>query len=1384
VWDLVSRINATDKANLLTARGFRSHGKGTDAKSSGYGGRQALPALGVPSFYWGSNCIHSSMFSNCTKSGKCSTSFPSNVNFASSFDPKLMRDMAGIIGKETRAGWNEGDWLDNGYNGAGLECWGPVLNIARDPRWGRNGEGGTEDPYLNGRLGVAWTVGLQKGTREDEEDSDASPYVLVAATLKHFDANSLESSGGFTRHTVDAQIPIQQLTDFYWPAFRAAIVEADAKGVMCSYNSVNGVPTCASATMKSARDRWGFSGYVTSDSDSVADVVHSHNYTATPEEAACVSIAVGGTDIDSGNTYYNFLLKGVNASRANSSARFACTMQDVDRALFNSLRVRFELGLFDARDVENNKWWALSAEKDIGTAAGAALNRRAAAESLVLLQNPRRSAAPASAVLPLARGQRIAVIGPHGNATRALIQVDTGMICPDNGFGCVTSPFAAIARLNREGGARGVTTFDEGCDVVLSSTEGFAAALASAEAADVVVLGLGITSCGAWHDPPAGELPAHLKDCARANATNGMQWIEAEGHDRTSIDLPSVQRALAAAVLALNKPTAVFLLNGGMVAVEEEMSHANTPAMVEAFYPGAEGGEAIADALFGVTNTFGKMPYTVYSAGWAATHDMVDHDVQHGDGRTYRYLDPAKVDVLFPFGHGLSYTTFALALAPPTKKTITIATDGSSETITIAILLSNVGGTDGDEVVIAYFAPTQLAPPGVPNAPRRVVWSFQRASVAAGARTELVFPLSIRDLQLADVNGDTVAAPGTYELTFTAGGATNLSTTVHVTGSKVVLEPYAGAAIASASATPPPPPPPCSTGIPSAAPWIDCELAVEPRYGPLPATSVNFTTSDAKLQALFDHAEVCEAHNTLTLGPGFDVVVEGGHYNAVWLETQPMGGAMYGVRNLTLALNNQLIFLRTQRSDGRLAGMVTPLKNASMFPAGAGVVRPTYSYPGDAQHSMLQGFYMASPAVDVAWLMNRTDDAEATRNVAAYIAELKRGLERFEAWLWRARNSSHGVLWLNDTADTGEDGSDKFRGMTPPFESMDMMGYAHDAQRALARIAAIEGDDATRALYAAKMARTAASMKARLWREERAACFDRERDVDDARGFVTTLVHNNLRAMWHGVFDEAMADAFVATHLMNRSEFWTPTPLPSIAASDARFENEEGNNWSGPPEGLTFQRAIRALESYGHHAEVIMAGALQKDALLRRTPATFPQQIDPFTSLPDKGDCYGPMLLSQLEFSALTTGVAIRPGAARANATVWWSNIAASTSEHASEHASEQAQTPRATAPAFTFTQRLGASAYRVEGFGNGTFHGSLNGKRLFACDGHVRVVSSADGVVSGVVGAGAESASVVLTLPQRAAARFDVAPNEEWLISSVGAPVRIRRVAFTPPFV
>lgn len=238
-----------------------------------------------------------------------------------------------------------------------------------------------------------------------------------------------------------------------------------------------------------------------------------------------------------------------------------------------------------------------------------------------------------------------------------------------------------------------------------------------------------------------------------------------------------------------------------------------------------------------------------------------------------------------------------------------------------------------------------------------------------------------------------------------------------------------------------------------------------------------------RLQVLIDHATKCEAGNLLEITQDFTVVVEGGHYNAVWLETQPMAGGMYAVRNLRLGLNNQLIFIRAQRSDGRFPGMVTPT------PASHGAsVHPTWSYPGNANHSMIQGFYMASPAVDVAWLMAAGSNTTATTSgpVRSYLLELQAALVKWEGYLWQARNSSHGVLWLQDIADTGEDGSDKYRPIEgnmvkPPFESMDMMGYAFDAQKALARIAAMLAPGARPATdyehWRGRMATTAASLK-------------------------------------------------------------------------------------------------------------------------------------------------------------------------------------------------------------------------------------------------------------------------------------------------------------------
>ena len=304
----------------------------------------------------------------------------------------------------------------------------------------------------------------------------------------------------------------------------------------------------------------------------------------------------------------------------------------------------------------------------------------------------------------------------------------------------------------------------------------------------------------------------------------------------------------------------------------------------------------------------------------------------------------------------------------------------------------------------------------------------------------------------------------------------------------------------------------------------------------------------------------------------------------------------------------------------------------------------------------------------------------------------------------------------------------------------------------------IRGDAAAQTRWATRMNATAAALRRRLWRADRGACFDRERDGNHS--FVETLVHNNLRAMWHGAFSQEMADTFVAQHLMNRSEFYTATPLPSISAADLRFRDPTASNdWSGPPEGLTFQRTLRALESYGHHAELLLIGAAQRAALLPEL--RFSQQIDPFTSVPSShGHCYGPMLLSFLEYTARTTGIAI---CAEANSVLWTS---------AGDHD-----------VAFNFSQILGDAVLTLRAEGEGRrFRGLRNRKLLFECTGSTRVVTDPAGAVVSIVGVSPTPQRVRLVVAgTKKTIDITVGPNEEWSVRG-GAPSLTRRVPYRGP--
>ena len=677
-----------------------------------------------------------------------------------------------------------------------------------------------------GELAVAWTEGFQaprpsKLNPPTPATSGGTATLLQGViTLKHMVANSLENTEPFNRHNFDANVSFgvspYVLADYYLRPFAAAIGRADARGVMCSYNAVLGKPTCLSPLMRNARQAWGFRGYVTSDSDSVQNAWADHGYPPHDNGVGATALALtdGQCDIDSGDTYNERLAEAV------AGAVDGVSMSDVDRALTNSLRQRFDLGLFDPK--EAYEWPTVD---DVGTDASSALSLDASRESLVLLRND-------GGLLPLSRGTRIAVVGPHATAREVMTQpYPFKPYCPpaphddavkSDPLACITSPYAAISQIN---GAPSLTTTAPGCDLFNESTDGFAEALALAAAADVVVLGLGIETCGLT--PAHNVNPERPGRCYQEKSTSGYvfpdQYTELEAHDRTTIDLPPVQHAFAKAVLALNKPTVLFLMNAGAVAIdlEDGSQRDGAPlAIVEAFYPGVRGGEAMAEGLFGEMNAWGRMPYTIYPLSFEKAAAMTMHDLRITPGRTYRYYR----EPTYPFGAGLTLTNWTIGGTRPAC--LDALPTASAEVCTLALQVTNAGQWAGDCVVLGYFRSLlsdadwlarrnssrarAWLPHGIDPAelltPQRQLFDFARLKrVAPGETRTMTISISAKTLAMVDEgSGDLVASAGSFHLLFDSGagfirGAVGeaakadgamLSWHATVTGSNIVVSPF------------------------------------------------------------------------------------------------------------------------------------------------------------------------------------------------------------------------------------------------------------------------------------------------------------------------------------------------------------------------------------------------------------------------------------------------------------------------------------------------------------------------------------------------------------------------------------------------------------------
>jgi hypothetical protein len=515
-----------------------------------------------------------------------------------------------------------------------------------------------------------------------------------------------------------------------------------------------------------------------------------------------------------------------------------------------------------------------------------------------------------------------------------------------------------------------------------------------------------------------------------------------------------------------------------------------------------------------------------------------------------------------------------------------------------------------------------------------------------------------------------------------------------------------------------------------------------------PETGVKFLTTDSTLQKLYNKAEEMAFGNIKDYGDR-KVLIEGAQYRSVWLETQPMGGYMFAKRDLEIARNNVEIFMDYQRADGRLPGVIY-IKE--------GIVDPNYC--------QLQGFCFPMPAWELYFLLDR----DTTFLKRVYLA-----LKKYDTYLWRTRDSDHnGCLETWCIYDTGEDNSIRFNGfpnswsfdyppskeiasqlsseelrthckedtfdssvnMTVPIESMDVMSWSYSCRHVLSLIS-VELDNGKEDYWSAKAEEVKSKTRSYLWDEEKHACYDRDRE----NCTMPVLLHNNLRCMYFGSFDQDMADSFVKYHLMNPEEFWTQLPLPSIAANDLSFRNMKGNNWSGQTQALTFQRSIRALENYGHYAELTMIG--QKFLKAIADSLRFSQQFDPFTAATTGSqDGYGPSVLTALEFISRFYGIHITQDK------IWWSCLS-------SDHEYE-------------YTQKWNDRVFYLKTKGENVFC-SVDGRQVLCFTKGARLITDLSGELIEIAGITGDSKTINIKHPYHHS--LLVEPNKIYRFGCDGKP-------------
>jgi beta-glucosidase len=835
--DLVHRMTLEEKASQLVNQA------------------RAIPRLHVPAYDWWSEALHGVAVDGTTE-------FPEPIGLGATFDPPTIHQMATDIGIEGRIKHVLAEKANGGYSRImqGLDFWAPNINIFRDPRWGRGQETYGEDPFLTGRMAVAFVTGMQ---------GDDPHYYRVIATPKHFVVHSGPEP---TRHMADVDVSKHDEEDTYLPAFRAAVTEGHADSVMCAYNAINGQPACANefTLVDQLRNKWGFKGYVVSDCGAVIDIFEGHHYRPTQAQASAISLTRGMDNecadffaVVKDNHDYKPYIDAVQQGYLSEGA--------IDTALIRLFTARMKLGMFDPPDMVP---YTKIDESQLNSPEHRDLARKIADESMVLLKN--------DGTLPLkADVKTIAVVGPLADQTAVLLGNYNGipthtvsfmeglkkefpnakinyvpgtqflhpdgtpipaslLTTPDGkpglkaeysiGFDFGGGPPKALATrveptvqlsadtLPAEVKGKSqlvvqwsgfLTPTETGEYLIGMKANGFGRVVVGDKqvAQDVGGVGMGqvhlekgqkvhvevvyaqFGDAGAsgpaaqliWAKVQNGADPEALEAARKADVVIAVVGITSQlegeempvnepgflGGDRTSINLPQPEEDLVEEVAKAGKPLVVVLMNGSALAVNWEKEHAN--AILEAWYSGEEGGTAIAETLSGKNDPAGRLPVTFYKD----VNQLPNFEDYSMSNRTYRYF---RGQPLYPFGYGLSYTTFAYKDLVLPSTPVAAGSPLSAE-----VTVSNTGKVAGDEVVQLY-----LEFPKVAGAPLKALRGLERVHLDPGASQTVHFDLKPRDLSMVSELGTPMIAQGQYTVTIGGGqpgtGAPQVSGTFEMHG--------------------------------------------------------------------------------------------------------------------------------------------------------------------------------------------------------------------------------------------------------------------------------------------------------------------------------------------------------------------------------------------------------------------------------------------------------------------------------------------------------------------------------------------------------------------------------------------------------------------------